>query len=839
MNIDVTSRKFNFIENLHLFVLSGFAIAQPIYDILGQYPEFFIAHRAGPLMILGVVLFLSFALPLGLCVIKLAVRPFGDSAHRALHLILVCILAVLAFMPVAGRFILRGDILCLAVTLIAGLIFTVLYVRLQPVRTLVTVLLPAVVIFPLWFLGMTPVARLILPQSVEGLDEVKIENPAPVVVIVLDELNPTALLDQSGRIDPVRFPNFAKLAEKSFWFPNAVGPHYQTMYALPAILTGRQPRPELGLNPTASDHPKNLFTLLGGRYQVNALEAQTELCPEFICQAGTHHIRFRDPHTFWTDLGIIYLHIIAPPKWAQSLPSLEGQWTGFVAGGQADKEYGSITLSNGRDYRVDQFEHFVSAIDENIVEQLHFLHILFPHVPYEYLSTGHTYNRSVNHIFPEGIRVESEGWSQSEALLHVAYHQYLQQIGFTDLLLGKLFQKLKENNIYEKSLIILTADHGVSFQPGKHRRKVTSATAVDILKVPMIVKLPEQQQAKINEQLVSGVDILPTIADILEIRIPWDLDGRSMFSENEPSSKTWIEIAAGPGQFNLEKLEGFPGLQWHLRHGGTPGTPLQQLGSQGPFPDLIGRKISQLFVEQAERLFFKSEIVSHFDQVNLASGFLPALFSGHISGTNELDLPLAIGLNGRIRATTTISQWLQDDSYFAVLLPAEAFKTGRNIVKVFQIIERTEGLSLLQIPGDHQEMDVFTIRCKTNGIEVLVWKDGVEIPIDLNKHLIHGYIDHLIEHGNTIYVQGWAGDKHYQPVDSVLVFAGEQLVGETRPRSSRADVAEHFKQNSMLYSGFHIEIPVDPVQTDISDIRVIVVSKSENARELTFSGDRQ
>lgn len=832
MNIEVTFRKFGSIENLHIFVLAGFAVAQPIYDILGQYPEFFIAHRAGPLMILGVVLFLSFALPCGLCLIKLAVRPFGDSAHRALHLILVCILAVLAFMPVAGRFILRGDILFLAVTLIAGLTFTVLYVRLQSVRTLVTVLLPAVVIFPLWFLGMTPVARLVLPQTVEGLTEVKIENPAPVVLIVLDEFNPTALLGQNGRIDPVRFPNFAKLAEQSFWFPNAVGPHAQTMHALPAILTGRQPRPELRLNPTASDHPENLFTLLGGRFQVNALETQTELCPKSICREDRDPVNVRNPHIFWTDLGILYLHIIVPSKWKQSLPTLEGQWTGFADGYKAD--IGSQSKNMRR--RAHQFERFISEMDNNTNNQFHFLHILLPHLPYKYLSTGHVYNQSVNHALPEGIKNEISGWSYSEPLVTVAYHQYLQQVGFVDLLLGKLFEKLRENEIFDKSLIILTADHGISFQAGQNRRGFSDETIRDIFKVPMFVKLPGQYYGEIEEKLVSGIDILATIADILEIELPYEVDGHSMISNSVPA-RAAIEIA-GTLRFEARKFEGFPELQWQIRHFGC-GTPLKYLGIGGPYPHLMGQQVSGLDVREQKDLQCKSDIMIHFEQVDPDTDFLPALFSGNITGTDELDLPLAIAINDHITTTTTTSQWLRIDRYFATLFPAGVFKPGRNSVDVLLIQESSDGLNLLRIPFVHEKINDFEIRYQPDGRLVLVLDKHVEIPVDSDQNLIKGYVDSMIHQGNILHIQGWAGDHQYQPVQSVLVFSGDRLVAETKPKFNRQDVAQHFKQESMLRSGFRVQIPFSPRYTDIGDLRVIGVSKGKDAVELGFSTNMQ
>ena len=51
------------IESLHVSVLMSFAIAQPIYDLLGRSPEFFIAHLSQPSEIVALVGSLSLLVP--------------------------------------------------------------------------------------------------------------------------------------------------------------------------------------------------------------------------------------------------------------------------------------------------------------------------------------------------------------------------------------------------------------------------------------------------------------------------------------------------------------------------------------------------------------------------------------------------------------------------------------------------------------------------------------------------------------------------------------------------------------------------------------------------------
>lgn len=809
------------IDYLHLFVLTGFAVAQPIYDLLGRNPEFFVAHRAGPLLITALVVLLSFGLPAALCLLESSVLFLGERIRRSLHIVFMAVLALLALLPVAGRLVDGADLAVLGIAMTMSLAFTVLYIRWHIMGLLLTFLIPVVLIFPLWFLFMTPVERLVISQPEEEFVDSEIENPAPVVLVVLDELSTVSLLDESGHINTEMFPNLADFAEHSYWFPNAIAPHVQTMHAIPSILTGKQPRPEAGLSPTAADYPENLFTLLGKYYEINALEAQTALFPESLRDEGKNYRHRTDTGSFFADIWIIYQHIVSPAERIQRLPTLDGQWTGF--GRKRTGELKRDAKPNGHKAgRAEHFQVFIDGIKNDKNEQLHFLHILLPHVPYEYLASGHSYvSESRNHPFPAGIRNESEGWSSHEDLIRVSYNQYLQQIGFTDLLLGRMFHKLKEKDLYDSSLIILTSDHGVSFRPGYSRRGVVSETKLDILKVPMFIKLPGQDKGVIQENLVSGIDILPTIADVLGVKMFWDADGVSMFSDHESRSEIQLPNV---GTFSAEELTGFPNLQRHISCVKNC-TSQDQAKEYYPFPDLMGRDIWELSPGQEKSMKFFSEIITHFENVDPEDTFIPALFYGYITGTEELNLSLAIAVNDRILKTTTTSQWLEFDRYFVTLLPFEAFNAGRNRIEIFLIRETETGIRLLRIPYLYEKIKASTIVKYPGGKEKLLLNDSEEIVISEQPEELQGFVDVITRKGDKILIRGWARDSSYQPVDSILVFAGNELLSVTMPGIKRQDVADHFNRESMLFSGFQLEVFFNFRKMNMNDIRLIAVTR--------------
>ena len=102
----------------------------------------------------------------------------------------------------------------------------------------------------------------------------------PIYILVLDELPWASLLDESGRIDAVRYPSFARLGATSHVFSNATTVAFNTELAVPALLTGTlQPQSA----PVFSMYPDNLFTLLGGVYDVSSSDPLVDLCPPSVC----------------------------------------------------------------------------------------------------------------------------------------------------------------------------------------------------------------------------------------------------------------------------------------------------------------------------------------------------------------------------------------------------------------------------------------------------------------------------------------------------------------------------------------------------------------------------
>jgi len=104
------------------------------------------------------------------------------------------------------------------------------------------------------------------------------------------------------------------------------------------------------------------------------------------------------------------------------------------------------------------------------------------------------------------------------------------EIRYTDeKLVGPLLSKLKEMDLYDRTLVVFISDHGEEFFDHGgwgHGHSLYDES----LKVPLIVKFPNSSfRAKKCDNVVSLVDLMPTIMEVMGLKLPEEeLDGQSL-----------------------------------------------------------------------------------------------------------------------------------------------------------------------------------------------------------------------------------------------------------------------------------------------------------------------
>jgi tetratricopeptide (TPR) repeat protein len=99
-----------------------------------------------------------------------------------------------------------------------------------------------------------------------------------------------------------------------------------------------------------------------------------------------------------------------------------------------------------------------------------------------------------------------------------------------DEAVGRFVRYLKTHQLYDRSTIVLVADHGEGL--GDHGEQGHGLLAYEeTLHVPLIVKQPGAEEAgRRVPDLVQQIDIVPTILDLAKAPIPGNLRGRSLTS---------------------------------------------------------------------------------------------------------------------------------------------------------------------------------------------------------------------------------------------------------------------------------------------------------------------
>ena len=107
---------------------------------------------------------------------------------------------------------------------------------------------------------------------------------------------------------------------------------------------------------------------------------------------------------------------------------------------------------------------------------------------------------------------------------------YYGMVTLMDRYIGKLLDRLDELGLTESTLVVFTSDHGHFF--GQHDLLAKGAFHYeDLLRVPFIASQPGcLPEGRVSDELVSLVDLTPTLLEAAAQPAPPDLDGRSQWS---------------------------------------------------------------------------------------------------------------------------------------------------------------------------------------------------------------------------------------------------------------------------------------------------------------------
>jgi len=190
-------------------------------------------------------------------------------------------------------------------------------------------------------------------------------------------------------------------------------------------------------------------------------------------------------------------------------------------------------------------------------------------------------------------------YDADSALFGTAYSDvYDNSIRWTDTTIALLFDYLEAEGYLDDTLVVITSDHGEAFRERGfegHARKVYRETT----EVPLILSFPfELEEGVVVEARSRGVDVWPTVLDLIGLEPPDDLDGRSLVPLMLASARG-EDVTSGDRTIGISHLD----QDWGQR--GLPARPTVAV-TEGPLRfvrvEQPGGAIEQLYDRSVDPL---------------------------------------------------------------------------------------------------------------------------------------------------------------------------------------------------------------------------------------------
>jgi len=167
-----------------------------------------------------------------------------------------------------------------------------------------------------------------------------------------------------------------------------------------------------------------------------------------------------------------------------------------------------------------------------------FAHYFDPHFHY-ILHKQYDYYPSYNGIVRSGHPI-GDIWRRRSDLtaddIKYLVALYDSEISFTDEHIGMLLNEVKKRDLYDDSIIIITADHGEEFmERGWIGHTITLNQ--ELIRVPLIMKFPGCEP-KVVDSAVGLIDIIPTLSSYLGFETDDNLEGEALNLSQADSIKS-------------------------------------------------------------------------------------------------------------------------------------------------------------------------------------------------------------------------------------------------------------------------------------------------------------
>jgi len=317
-------------------------------------------------------------------------------------------------------------------------------------------------------------------------------DPPNVVLYLVDTLRADSL-GAYGH-PRVETPAFDRLATEGTLFPNAFANSTWTRASVASLFTGHH----------AQQH--------GARTRLSVLEDESDTLAEILAARG-----------YATAL------VTTNPNAGATF----GFGQGFQEVVELFEQPGFLVSNQNLGTSDEVTERAIAWLDSAPRPFLLVAHTTDPHGPY-------TPPKAFDRYMPEYRgRVDGTDRHFQRKNLSTADRQrirslYEGEISFNDASFARLLAALEERDLVHDTLVVMTSDHGEEFWEYDRRRRGHGNALTDLqMRVPLLVRFPRSDRVGRgvrDPRPVQGVDLLPTILDLLDLPLPEAIAGRPLFT---------------------------------------------------------------------------------------------------------------------------------------------------------------------------------------------------------------------------------------------------------------------------------------------------------------------
>jgi hypothetical protein len=660
--------------------LTGLAVVQPVLDVLGRSPETFVFRGVDHGELVLFALLVALVPGLVLWALGALTRLAGEAVRTWVHVGMVAGLVGLAVLVGLRQADLARGGLVLAVAVAAGVLAGLLYVKVAQVKLFLLYLSPLPLAAAALFLFSSDVSGLVSGGDAEVAENV--ESSHSVVMLVLDEFPTSTILGDDGLVDAEEFPNLARLSRASTWFRNYTTHNAGTVQAVPSLLSGQLPT--RGRAPLVTDWPENLFTLLGGGYDMAVQEAVTQLCPPDVCPNTSRTVTrevLNEREGFPGAAGDavdVFRQLVSLNAEAQvEIDQFTEEVLSVPAADEPSGDQRGVVANQPA-----RFTAFLDGMVEGEDPTFHFAHLILPHGPWRFFRDGTEYESPDGDPEGEIAGVWTRPWPTELTQLRLEL-----QAEYTDALVGQTIDRLQATHLWRDTTFVVVADHGGAFVVDSPGRALSDTNVHEVMWTPLFIR-SAGLSGGVDDTDMEATDLLPTIADLLDIDVPYgDVVGQSALSHPDTSGVKHYQRLQNPFQLEPDALLDIDTASNYQRllDDHWPDVDVQDpVGGfyrRYPLGPLYGRSLDELPQGSPAGS-------AHLDQLDAltsaADGPVPAYLGGTIDvpGAGD-DTWVVVALDGVIQGFSQLFPMVETDSAFCMLLDEDVATSGPHDVELF------------------------------------------------------------------------------------------------------------------------------------------------------------